>query len=549
MIADHQKRSAAASQILPSFDPRPAQQNHGRPHQNVMRQPSHPSHRPPQYPLRIVILRARPHLAAQHPLHIAHRARRAEASLAQIHLITILQRADQFHAIERTQTQLRIECRVSIQPSDASPRDPPNQLDHGTVIRTRNLLLPSLQNLSRREFTDQIPPRLLRIRARKVFPQPLHPHPHALKFRQRLVRPLHHPRNRGIVAHNHHRTRFRISSPLNPHHHTIFHFRLPPQRGFQILRINIQAARRHDHFFLAPLEIKIPGLIQRAHISGAVPPVFIRNPIRHPTHNSLTLPSIPIPCRHAAPANQNLAIIRQLHIPPRQHLPNRSFPQLERMIHADQRSSLRQPITLDSGVSQPSPEFFSLRIQRRASANECPEPPAKLPVNPAKNPPPPQKVLSLRSAEPPQKVLDLATILQIAFNPLFQRLQNSRHTHQHRHALPPDRIHNLRRLHLFLKDHGPAQQRRQKHPQELPKYMAQRQQIQKPHRMHPPLILQIPLHLVLQRSNVSQHIPMRNHHTLGFSGSPRSKHNLQHIFATDHHVRSYRCRRLTGRLR
>ena len=61
--------------------------------------------------------------------------------------------------------------------------------------------------------------------------------------------------------------------------------------------------------------------------------------------------------------------------------------------------------------------------------------------------------------------------------------------------------------------------------------MTQRQQIQKPHRMHPPLILQIPLHLPFQRRDVSQHIPMRDHHTLRFSSSAGSKYNLQNVIA------------------
>ena len=70
--------------------------------------------------------------------------------------------------------------------------------------------------------------------------------------------------------------------------------------------------------------------------------------------------------------------------------------------------------------------------------------------------------------------------------------------------------------------------------------MTQRQQIQKPHRMHPSLILQIPLHLRFQRSDVRQHIAMRDHHALRLSSSPRSKNNLQRIVAPDRYIRPAR---------
>src|ERR1019366_4736917 len=175
--------------------------------------------------------------------------------------------------------------------------------------------------------------------------------------------------------------------------------------------------------FLAPLEIEVSGFIQRAHVSGAVPTLLI--------DNFVPSASLPIPRRHSAPANQYLSILRQLHLAPRQHFPDRPFPQLEGMVHADERRRLRQPISLDRGISQPPPEFFGLRIQRRASANKRPELPPKLPPNPAKDPPPVQKVLSFRCPEPPPKLLDLPTVLEIAFDLLFQRLQNSRYAHQH----------------------------------------------------------------------------------------------------------------------
>ena len=55
----------------------------------------------------------------------------------------------------------------------------------------------------------------------------------------------------------------------------------------------------------------------------------------------------------------------------RQHFPESIlFPQLERMIHADQRRSLRSPIPLNRRIPQPSPKLFRLTIQRRAARDK-----------------------------------------------------------------------------------------------------------------------------------------------------------------------------------
>src|ERR1700676_4027462 len=51
--------------------------------------------------------------------------------------------------------------------------------------------------------------------------------------------------------------------------------------------------------------------------------------------------------------------------------------------------------------------------------------------------------------------------------------------------------------------------------------------------MHPALILQIAPHLDFQRRKVSQHVSMRDHHTLGLSRSSGGKYNLQDVIAPD----------------
>ncbi len=108
------------------------------------------------------------------------------------------------------------------------------------------------------------------------------PHSHTLKFSQRLIRSLHHCLHsyivsRTLVSQDDDRTRLSISSTIHSHNHTIFHLRLPPQRGLQVVRIDIQPCGSDDDFFLAPFEIKISGLIQRANIAGAIPTLLVGN--------------------------------------------------------------------------------------------------------------------------------------------------------------------------------------------------------------------------------------------------------------------------------
>src|SRR5216684_151022 len=214
------------------------------------------------------------------------------------------------------------------------------------------------------------------------------------------------------------------------------------------------------------------------------------------------------------------------------------------MVQADQRRCLRQPISLDRRVAESAPEFFGLTVERGASRNKRPELPPKFPANRAKNPPPVQEMPAFRRAEPPLKLFGLPMLLrievfEIAFDLLPERLQNPRHGHQHRHSLAPDRVHDFRWIQLLLKNYNPAQQRRQKYPKKLPEDVAQWQQVKKPHRMNPSLILQVPLHLPLQRSDVSQHIAVRDHDSPGIGSRPRSKHDLQDVITSDRNIRPW----------
>jgi hypothetical protein len=57
--------------------------------------------------------------------------------------------------------------------------------------------------------------------------------------------------------------------------------------------------------------------------------------------------------------------------------------------------------------------------------------------------------------------------------------------------------------------------------------MAQRKRVQKAKRMHPTLVLQILLHLPLNRSHARRHIAVRMHNALRLGGCSRREQDLQ----------------------
>ena len=99
VVSNDQQRSGSAAQVPATDNPRPAQQKNRRTQKQVMCQQPYPGDRPTQRPTGIVISRSRRDFSAQHAFQIGNGAHCAEPGFAQIDLITILQRAHQFHAI------------------------------------------------------------------------------------------------------------------------------------------------------------------------------------------------------------------------------------------------------------------------------------------------------------------------------------------------------------------------------------------------------------------------------------------------------------------
>src|ERR1700756_730440 len=103
MVRDDQHRPLHAAKILASEDARPSEQQHCWPHQAIKRQRANPSHRPPSWPARIAKYRPAStgivdRLSLSCRLHqlfeIGDRLSIRKIRLAQIHLITVFERAD-----------------------------------------------------------------------------------------------------------------------------------------------------------------------------------------------------------------------------------------------------------------------------------------------------------------------------------------------------------------------------------------------------------------------------------------------------------------------
>ena len=101
-------------------------------------------------------------------------------------------------------------------------------------------------------------------------------------------------------------------------------------------------------------------------------------------------------------------------------------------------------VSLDHGVSQAMPEFFSLAIESGAAADHGPELPSELAAQVAEGPPAAQEVLVCRCGVARGKILADAGVFHIAFNLLLERFNHARNSHQHGNAFPANRRHDLR---------------------------------------------------------------------------------------------------------
>ena len=299
VIAHHQHRPANPAQIFPARNARPSQQKYRRAQEQIVDEQPHPGRRPALHPRRIVIARARWKLALQHALQIAYCLHRGELGLAQIHLIAVFERAQQFHTIQRTQIQICFEIGRS---DPALRRDFPltRAINSANGLIRAGPALPSLPSaparLAGRHWCAASGLRCAGNRlpaTRTSFA--------CADTRPEFVGASHHRlRISNALPQDHHRARLGVSISRQSDHHAIFHFGLPAQRSLKIFGINIHARRRDDHIFFAAFEIQIAFGVECADVAGAVPAFF--------AGIGCSFVAGPVSGGDAAAADQNFAI-------------------------------------------------------------------------------------------------------------------------------------------------------------------------------------------------------------------------------------------------
>ena len=90
----------------------------------------------------------------------------------------------------------------------------------------------------------------------------------------------------------------------------------------------------------------------------------------------------------------------------------------------------------------------------------------------------------------------------------FEQLQNSRYGGQYRDAFAMDGRDQARRLQLRFKVDLGGEQRRHPETHELAEDVAEWKAMQEAQRMHPALVLEVFLHLALDRAETGEYVPV-----------------------------------------
>jgi hypothetical protein len=148
---------------------------------------------------------------------------------------------------------------------------------------------------------------------------------------------------------------------------------------------------------------------------------------------------------------------------------------MEWVVQADQRSSFREPVSLNDGVTEAAPEFLRFGRQRSASRDQCPEFLTKARVNAAETPPAPQEFLAIRALEIAAKFPHLALGLQISLELVAQRFDQSWHGNEDRDTLAANRSGDVAGAQRIEKDRCAAENLRDEDSEHLAEDVAQRQ--------------------------------------------------------------------------
>src|ERR1700687_1733678 len=335
--------------------------------------------------------------------------------------------------------------------------------------------------------------------ARKIGLGPQEPAPHPLILREGGIHASDNPGgvarffhscliprhfSAGHLAQQQHAARLGVSTALQSYDDAVLHFRIAPQRCFQVFRVDVHSRSRNDDVFLAALEIKISIAIESAQITRAKP-----SGVHSIARNGAQLAALPGARGNVFSAHQDFAVCIELHFAAFENFADGAAADLERMIYADQRSCLRQTIALNCGESDAPPEQFRIGFKRRAAGDDCPEFPSEAAMNSAKTPHAADHFFVRRRSKVAPKRFEEARGLQVAFDFVLKRFERTRYGNQYGGAFAFDRGNDFGWVERVLKQDSRAEQRRHPHAKKLAENMAERHKIKEAQRMEEALSL------------------------------------------------------------
>src|SRR5580658_8159966 len=149
----------------------------------------------------------------------------------------------------------------------------------------------------------------------------------------------------------------------------------------------------------------------------------------------------------------------------------------------------------------------------------------------AKAPPAAQEFFAIGALKVSAEAFDLAFGFEGALEFVAQRFDQPRHGDEHGDSLASNRGRHIGGPERIEEDRRRAQNLRNENAEHLSENMAERQQIQKFQRMKKSLILAVARDLPLDRLEIREHVPMREHHAARLGCGPRSENNLERVAA------------------
>src|SRR5262249_20221509 len=135
--------------------------------------------------------------------------------------------------------------------------------------------------------------------------------------------------------------------------------------ALHVFRKDVQSFRRDDHFLLAPADVELTVLPDLADVSRVKPPVLERTRRFHGI--------VEISARDVFAAHENFAVGRDLHVDAGHGLADGTLLGAERMVEADDRRGLGEPVPLNHRKAQFAPERFQFGIEWSRADDERPE--------------------------------------------------------------------------------------------------------------------------------------------------------------------------------